>query len=76
MADNHNIKDSIKAKEFTLRVWFRNVADSGTEPLTIPGVNLSCFGAGSDIGDKGPLMSSAKCFNEVRGFPCRFPFEW
>ena len=58
------------SKGITFRVWFKNVADSLTNPLTTPGVNLSCFGAGSDIGDKGPLVSSAKCFNEFREFPC------
>lgn len=56
----------------TFRVWSINVADSLTDPLTIPGVNFSCFGAGRDTGDKGPLISSAKCFNEVREFPCWF----
>ncbi|KAK2971859.1 hypothetical protein RJ640_000876 [Escallonia rubra] len=35
-------------------------ADSLTEPLAMPAVYLSCFCAGAEIGDKGPLMSSAK----------------
>jgi hypothetical protein len=54
----------------TFRVWSRYVADSLTDPLTIPGENFSCFGAGSDIGDKGPVISSAKCFIEARELPC------
>lgn len=62
-------------KKITFRVWSTNAADSRTEPLTIPGVNLSCFGAGSDTGDKGPLMSSAKCFDERHELPCWIPFR-
>jgi hypothetical protein len=31
---------------------------------------LRCFGAGTDSGDKGSLMSSAQCFNEFGEFPC------
>lgn len=48
----------------TFRASFKNVADSVTDQLTTPGVNLSCFGAGSDIGDNGSLISSARCFKD------------
>jgi len=56
---------------YTFRVSSRNVDDSLTDPLTTPGVNLSCFGAGRDIGDNGPLISSARCFND-REHSCKF----
>lgn len=46
----------------------RNAADSRTFPLAIPGVNLSCFCAGTVVGE-GVLRSSAKCFTELGGVP-------
>jgi hypothetical protein len=61
-------------QEYTFRASSRNVADSLTDPLTTPGVNLSCFGAGSDIGDNGPLISSARCFKD-RELSCEFQSE-
>lgn len=54
----------------TFRFWSRKVADSLTKPLAIPAVYLSCLGAGTEFGDKEPLISSAKCFSELWEFPC------
>lgn len=42
-------------------------ADSLTEALAMPAVYFSCFCAGTGIGEKGALMSSAKCLLQ---FPC------
>lgn len=47
-----------------------NATDSLIEPLAMPGVYFSCFCAGTEIGEGGPLVSSAKCFNEFCEFPC------
>lgn len=63
------------SRKVTFLVWSRNAADCLSDPLTIPGVNLSCFGAGIDMGDKGPLISSTECFDELQDFDCRFPLK-
>lgn len=39
-------------------------AESLTCPLAIPGEYFSCFWAGTDIGDNGPLVSSTECFSD------------
>lgn len=59
-----------RIEKSTFRVWSINAADSLTEPLAMPAVYLSCFCAGTAIGDKGPLKSSAKCFSELWEFAC------
>lgn len=73
-ADRPNTNEPL-SRNITFLVWSRNAADSLTDPLAMPGVNLSCFGAGSDTGDKGPLISSTKCFDELRELTCRSPFK-
>lgn len=54
----------------TFLPWSTNAADSLIELLATPGVNLSCFGIGTDIGYKGPFISSVYCLNDSGEFSC------
>lgn len=73
--DQEQSKMKPLSRKITFRVWSRNAADSLIDPLAMPGVNLSCFGAGSDTGDKGSLIPSTEYFEEFHEFPCGLPFK-